>query len=123
MAGFSLSGFPSPFAGGTLATSVLANLDMLNHRRPLDAHKLSLGDTSELSTLYHRLIELAKFGVGQISRLGDPYDRSTGTSALPYGIQPFFGQTWQTWIGLSTHNASQLQRRLERKQCAQLRYV
>ena len=66
--------------GGTLLTTVLANLDLLNYLEPLNARKLALGETNELALLYHRLIELTKLGASQISRLGDPYDPVIGRS-------------------------------------------
>ncbi|VUZ39606.1 unnamed protein product [Hymenolepis diminuta] len=78
LAGFSVYGFPTPFIGGTLTTSVLANLDLLNHQRPLNARKLVQGEAKELSILYHRLIELNKLGSAQVSTLGDPYDSEEG---------------------------------------------
>nr|AER10551.1 gammaglutamyl-transferase [Echinococcus granulosus] len=78
-AGFIVRSFPSPFAGGILTTTVLANLDILNHQRPLNARKLAWGEASELALIYHRLIELTKLGVKQVSLLGDPYNPTTGT--------------------------------------------
>nr|CDS30217.1 gamma glutamyltranspeptidase 1 [Hymenolepis microstoma] len=80
LAGFNVRGFPAPFVGGTLTTSVLANLDLLNHQRPLNARKLAQNDAEELSVLYHRLIELNKLGSSQISTLGDPYTSVEGKS-------------------------------------------
>lgn len=73
LAGFSVHGFPVPFVGGSITTSVLANLDLLNHQRPLNSRKLVQGDAKELSILYHRLIELNKLASAQFSTLGDPY--------------------------------------------------
>ncbi|KAM7540355.1 hypothetical protein Aperf_G00000021566 [Anoplocephala perfoliata] len=84
LAGFSVYGFPAPFVGGTLTTSVLANLDLLNHERPLNARKLLQGDIKVLSLFYHRLIELNKLGFGQISALGDPYDPDAGKTTADH---------------------------------------
>ncbi|KAL5112150.1 Glutathione hydrolase 1 proenzyme [Taenia crassiceps] len=82
LAGFSVRSFPSPFVGGILTTTVLANLDILNHQRPLNALKLARGDTSELALVYHRLIELTKIGAKQVSLLGDPYNPTTGKKVV-----------------------------------------
>lgn len=72
--------------GGTLTTTVLANLDLLNYLQPLNARKLALGEANEVALLYHRLIELTKLGVGQISRLGDPYDATIGGAFASLGF-------------------------------------
>ncbi|EUB59606.1 WD repeat-containing protein 44 [Echinococcus granulosus] len=82
LAGFIVRSFPSPFAGGILTTTVLANLDILNHQRPLNARKLAWGEASELALIYHRLIELTKLGVKQVSLLGDPYNPTTGKKVV-----------------------------------------
>ncbi|VDM15940.1 unnamed protein product [Hydatigera taeniaeformis] len=82
LAGFSVRSFPSPFVGGVLTTMVLANLDILNHQRPLNALKLAKGDARELALVYHRLIELTKIGAAQVSILGDPYNPTTGKEVV-----------------------------------------
>lgn len=77
--------------GGILTTTVLANLDILNHQRPLNALNLARGDVRELALVYHRLIELNKIGAKQVSLLGDPYNPTTG-ACLSFNIS--IGETF-----------------------------